>query len=107
MNLSVSQLQETLLEVTQWEISGKDIFDLNFDIDDPIEVETAIFQWTSIRPFQCIPDVTMDNESGMHEHWMFLNKEVTFSSEKQIGQNPKSFICSKIWWISSESNRIY
>ena len=43
MNLSVSQLQETLLEVTQWEISGKDIFDLNFDIDDPIEVETAIF----------------------------------------------------------------
>ncbi|CAG5094108.1 Oidioi.mRNA.OKI2018_I69.XSR.g13253.t1.cds [Oikopleura dioica] len=77
MNLSVSQLQETLLEVTQWEISGKDIFDLNFDIDDPIE---------------CIPDVTMDNESGMHEHWMFLNKEVNFSSEKQIGQTSKAIL---------------
>ena len=38
MDLSVHELEETLLTVTQWELSGKDIFDLDFDIVDPIEV---------------------------------------------------------------------
>ncbi|CAG5082277.1 Oidioi.mRNA.OKI2018_I69.PAR.g10082.t1.cds [Oikopleura dioica] len=76
-------------KVTQWEISGKDIFDLDYDIDNSIE---------------CIPDVTMDNESGMHEHWMFLNKEVTFSSEKQIGQTSKAIL--KLARLSSSSPEV-
>ena len=38
MDLSVHELEETLLTVTQWELSGKDIFDLDFDVVDPIEV---------------------------------------------------------------------
>lgn len=66
MDLSVHELEETLLTVTQWELSGKDIFDLDFDIIDPIE---------------CIPDLTMDNEAGMHHHWMHLNQNIKLSFE--------------------------
>jgi len=66
MDLSVHELEETLLTVTQWELSGKDIFDLDFDNVDPIE---------------CIADLTMDNEAGMHHHWMPLNQNVKLSYE--------------------------
>jgi len=66
MDLSVHELEETLLTVTQWELSGKDIFDLDFDVVDPIE---------------CIPDLTMDNEAGMHYHWMPLNQNMKLSYE--------------------------
>ncbi len=44
MDLSVHELEETLLTVTQWELSGKDIFDLDFDIIDPIEVYFTLFE---------------------------------------------------------------
>jgi len=49
MDLSVHELEETLLTVTQWELSGKDIFDLDFDIIDPIEVYFTLFESEYIK----------------------------------------------------------